>query len=58
MTLHVAVLANLKKNAPRYAGMPDDAWDDLDSEITVERHRRGPAGAAGTRRPSSRATSR
>ncbi len=35
MGLNVAVLANLKKNAPHYAGMPADAWDDLDSDITV-----------------------
>ncbi len=35
MALRVAVLANLKKNAPHYPGMPDDAWDDLDSDITV-----------------------
>ncbi len=31
----VAVLANLKKNAPRWEGMLDDQWDDLDSESTV-----------------------
>jgi len=31
----VAVLANLKKNAPHWDGMPDDQWDDLDSESTV-----------------------
>lgn len=31
----VALLANLKKNAPRYEGMPEDQWDDLDSEKTV-----------------------
>jgi D-alanine-D-alanine ligase len=35
MGLNVAVLANLKKNAPHYAGMPADAWADLDSDITV-----------------------
>jgi D-alanine-D-alanine ligase len=34
--LHVAVLANLKKNAPTLPGMPADYWDDLDSEHTVE----------------------
>src|SRR3989337_1545418 len=33
--LRVAVLANLKKNAPHWDGMPDDQWDDLDSESTV-----------------------
>lgn len=31
----VAVLANLKKNAPRFEGMAEDRWDDLDSEKTV-----------------------
>ncbi len=36
MSLNVAVLANLKQNAPRYDGMPQDAWDDLDSPITTE----------------------
>ncbi len=36
MPLNVAVLANLKRNAPRYDGMPADAWDDLDSDITVD----------------------
>jgi D-alanine-D-alanine ligase len=36
MGLNVAVLANLKRNAPKYPGMPDDAWDDLDSPITVD----------------------
>ncbi len=35
MGLNIAVLANLKKNAPHYAGMPSDAWDDLDSDITI-----------------------
>jgi D-alanine-D-alanine ligase len=35
MGLNIAVLANLKKNAPRYPGMPEDAWDELDSEVTV-----------------------
>jgi D-alanine-D-alanine ligase len=34
--LNVAVLANLKKNAPKFPGMADDHWDDLDSESTVE----------------------
>jgi D-alanine-D-alanine ligase len=32
----VAVLANLKKNAPKFGGMPADMWDDLDSESTVQ----------------------
>ena len=35
MGLNVAVLANLKRNAPQYEGMAADAWDDLDSDITV-----------------------
>lgn len=34
--LKVAVLANLKRNAPRFPGMADDHWDDLDSESTIE----------------------
>jgi D-alanine-D-alanine ligase len=36
MPLSVAVLANLKQNAPHYDGMPADAWADLDSETTVQ----------------------
>jgi len=35
MGLNVAVLANLKKNAPRFGGMPADQWDDLDSDVTI-----------------------
>jgi D-alanine-D-alanine ligase len=35
MKKRVAVLANLKVNAPRWEGMPPDQWDDLDSEKTV-----------------------
>lgn len=31
----VALLANLKKNAPHIEGMPEDLWADLDSEKTV-----------------------
>lgn len=31
----VALLANLKKNAPHWDGMPPDQWDDLDSEKTI-----------------------
>jgi D-alanine-D-alanine ligase len=31
----VALLANLKKNAPHFEGMPADQWDDLDSESTI-----------------------
>lgn len=32
----VALLANLKVNAPNFDGMPEDQWDDLDSEKTIE----------------------
>ncbi len=32
----VAVLANLKVNAPHLEGLPADQWDDLDSEKTVQ----------------------
>ena len=32
----VALLANLKTNAPRWEGMPADQWDDLDSEKTIK----------------------
>ena len=31
----VALLANLKINAPHTEGMPPDQWDDLDSEKTI-----------------------
>lgn len=31
----VALLANLKVNAPKFDGMAEDQWDDLDSEKTV-----------------------
>lgn len=34
--MRVAVLANLQKNAPAWPGMPEDQWDDLDSEETIE----------------------
>jgi len=33
--LKVALLANLKVNAPRFEGMSGDQWDDLDSEKTI-----------------------
>jgi D-alanine-D-alanine ligase len=33
--LRVAVLANLKKNAPKVPGLAEDHWDDLDSETTM-----------------------
>lgn len=35
-SFRVALLANLKKNAPRWDGMPEDQWDDLDSEKTIQ----------------------
>jgi D-alanine-D-alanine ligase len=35
LPLNVAVLANLKRNAPAHEEMPEDAWDDLDSDVTV-----------------------
>jgi D-alanine-D-alanine ligase len=34
--MHVALLANLKVNAPSWPGMSPDHWDDLDSEKTIE----------------------
>jgi D-alanine-D-alanine ligase len=34
--MRIAVLANLKMNAPIYDGMPADRWDDLDSPHTME----------------------
>lgn len=33
--MHVALLANLQKNAPLLPGMSPDMWDDLDSEVTI-----------------------
>jgi D-alanine-D-alanine ligase len=33
--MRVAVLANLKHNAPHWEGMSADQWDDLDSEKTI-----------------------
>jgi D-alanine-D-alanine ligase len=36
MGLNIAVLANLKRNAPKFAGMPADAWADLDSDTTTD----------------------
>jgi len=35
-TFRVALLANLKVNAPKFEGMAEDQWDDLDSEKTIE----------------------
>jgi D-alanine-D-alanine ligase len=34
--MHVALLANLKKNAPTRPGMSPDHWDDLDSDETIQ----------------------
>jgi D-alanine-D-alanine ligase len=34
--MHVALLANLKQNAPTWEGMSPDHWDDLDAEETIE----------------------
>jgi D-alanine-D-alanine ligase len=34
--MHVALLANLRKNAPTWPGMPPDHWDDLDSKKTID----------------------
>ncbi|MEJ2732020.1 MAG: hypothetical protein P8189_00400 [Anaerolineae bacterium] len=34
--MKVALLANLKKNAPAWPGMSPDRWDDLDSEETIQ----------------------
>lgn len=33
--MHVALIANLKKNAPVWEGISPDYWDDLDSEETI-----------------------
>jgi D-alanine-D-alanine ligase len=34
--MRIAVLANLKKNAPHWEGMAEDQWDDLDSPRTTD----------------------
>jgi len=34
--MHVALLANLKVNAPQVPGMSPDRWDDLDSQETIQ----------------------
>ncbi|HLY28595.1 MAG TPA: hypothetical protein VKQ72_19770 [Aggregatilineales bacterium] len=36
MGYNVAILANLKKNAPHLPNQPPDAWADLDSEKTID----------------------
>ena len=33
--MRIALLANLKVNAPKWEGMFEDQWDDLDSEKTI-----------------------
>ena len=33
--MHIALIANLKKNAPIWPGIAHDHWDDLDSEETI-----------------------
>ncbi len=33
--MRVALLANLKANAPHIEGLPEDYWDDLDGEKTI-----------------------
>lgn len=35
--MRIAVLANIKQNAPTWEGMPPDQWDDLDSTATIDR---------------------
>jgi D-alanine-D-alanine ligase len=34
--MRIALLANLKKNAPTWEGMSPDRWDDLDSAETIQ----------------------
>ena len=34
--MRIAILANLKKNAPTWDGMSPDQWDDLDSPKTID----------------------
>ncbi|MFW5748376.1 MAG: D-alanine--D-alanine ligase family protein [Chloroflexota bacterium] len=34
--MRIALLANLKQNAPRWPGMAADRWDDLDSPRTID----------------------
>jgi D-alanine-D-alanine ligase len=34
--MRIAVLANLKTNAPKYEGMPADRWDDLDNPRSTD----------------------
>lgn len=34
--MRIAVLANLKENAPKWEGIPPDRWDDLDDPKTID----------------------
>lgn len=34
--MHIALLANLQRNAPTWPGIPPDRWDDLDTEETIQ----------------------
>jgi len=34
--MRIALLANLKDNAPQWDGMPEDQWDDLDGHKTID----------------------
>ena len=34
--MRIALLANLKENAPAVEGITEDTWDDLDSMETIE----------------------
>lgn len=52
----VAVLANIKANAPAFEGMSEDQWDDLDSESTVLSFCAMPSAPVGTNVNSSKPT--
>ena len=34
--MHIALIANLRKNAPVWSGISPDHWDDLDSQETID----------------------
>jgi D-alanine-D-alanine ligase len=34
--MHIALIANLQKNAPTWPDLPADHWDDLDSQETID----------------------
>jgi D-alanine-D-alanine ligase len=36
MQMHIALIANLQKNAPTWPGLSADYWDDLDSQETID----------------------